>query len=43
MVDEFSPIYQQLKTIIEQDVKNIEQKLDEMGAPYTPGRLPDWK
>ncbi|MBD3414012.1 MAG: glycosyl hydrolase [Candidatus Aminicenantes bacterium] len=43
VVDQFSPIYEQLKTILEKDVKNIEQKLDQIGAPYTPGRLPDWK
>ncbi|MGD2294410.1 MAG: glycosyl hydrolase [Candidatus Aminicenantes bacterium] len=41
--DEFTPIYQELKQIIEEDVKKIEKKLDEIGAPYTPGRLPDWK
>jgi len=43
VVEEFNPIYQELKKTIEEEVKNIEQKLNEMGAPYTPGRLPDWK
>ncbi len=43
VLEEFEPIYQALKKIIEEDVKNIEKKLDEIGAPYTPGRLPDWK
>jgi len=43
VLDEFAPIYQALKKIIEEDIKNIEKKLDEAGAPYTPGRLPDWK
>jgi photosystem II stability/assembly factor-like uncharacterized protein len=43
VLEEFAPIYQALKKIIEEDVKNIEKKLDEIGAPYTPGRLPDWK
>jgi len=43
VLEEFEPIYQALKKIIEEDVKNIEQKLNEIGAPYTPGRLPDWK
>jgi hypothetical protein len=39
----FTPIYKQLKEILEQDIKDIEQKLNDIGAPYTPGRLPDWK
>ncbi len=39
----FAPIYQRLKQILEQDIKDIEQKLNDIGAPYTPGRLPDWK
>ena len=42
-VDEFTPIYQDLKKTLEKDVKNIDQRLNEIGAPYTPGRLPDWK
>jgi len=37
------PIYQALKKLAAEDVKNIEKKLDDIGAPYTPGRLPDWK
>lgn len=41
--EEFTPIYQEIKKIMEEEVKNIEQKLNEIGAPYTPGRLPDWK
>ena len=41
--EEFMPIYQALKKIATTDVKNIEKKLDDIGAPYTPGRLPDWK
>ncbi|MFC2157426.1 WD40/YVTN/BNR-like repeat-containing protein [Acidobacteriota bacterium] len=41
--EEFTPIYQALKKILTEDLKNIEKKLDAVGAPYTPGRLPDWK
>ncbi len=41
--EEFMPIYQALRKIATTDVKNIEKKLDDIGAPYTPGRLPDWK
>jgi hypothetical protein len=32
-----------LKQVAEMDIKQIEKKLDELGAPSTPGRLPDWK
>ena len=41
--EEFSPIYSALKQIVATEVKSIEKKLDDIGAPYTPGRLPDWK
>ncbi len=41
--EEFAPVYAELKKILAEDVKAIEKKLDELGAPYTPGRLPDWK
>ncbi len=43
VADEFSPILQKLKKLVEVDAKQIEKKLDEIGAPYTPGRFPDWK
>jgi hypothetical protein len=42
-VEEFAPVYEALKKILAEDVKAIEKKLDSVGAPYTPGRLPDWK
>ena len=29
--------------ILAEDVYAIEKRLDAVGAPYTPGRLPDWK
>jgi hypothetical protein len=31
-----------IKKIVEEDVQKIEKKLEEIGAPYTPGRLPVW-
>ncbi|MCK4555988.1 MAG: glycosyl hydrolase, partial [Candidatus Aminicenantes bacterium] len=43
VADEFSPILQKLKKLVGVDAKQIEKKLDEIGAPYTPGRFPDWK
>jgi hypothetical protein len=41
--DEFPPILEAIKKIVEEDIKKIEKKLEEIGAPYTPGRLPSWK
>jgi photosystem II stability/assembly factor-like uncharacterized protein len=43
VADDFGPILQKLKKLIEEDVRKIEKMLDEIGAPYTPGRFPDWK
>jgi photosystem II stability/assembly factor-like uncharacterized protein len=43
VADDFGPILQKLKKLVEEDVKRIEKMLDEIGAPYTPGRFPNWK
>ncbi len=32
-----------LRTLIEWDIPSLEQDLEEAGAPWTPGRLPDWE
>ena len=37
----FEPFYEELKALVEQ-VHGIEEKLEEYGAPYTPGRIPTW-
>ncbi len=39
---QFTPVYNELKAIAE-EVKRIESILEKNGAPYTPGRLPEWK
>jgi hypothetical protein len=39
---QFAPVYDEIKSIGEA-VKKLEDKLEKSGAPYTPGRLPDWK
>lgn len=41
--EQFSPLYQQIQRIGETDLKTLETKLEAAGAPYTPGRLPEWK
>ncbi|MEQ8361324.1 MAG: glycosyl hydrolase [Cyclobacteriaceae bacterium] len=33
----------ELKQVIETDIPAIEKKLEDAGAPYTPGRMPNWK
>lgn len=37
----FPPVLQVAKSIADEDVKKIEKRLEELGAPYTPGRWPD--
>ncbi|MEO6220460.1 MAG: hypothetical protein ABIO81_08535, partial [Ginsengibacter sp.] len=39
---EFTPILQEVKSI-DTEVKKLEALLEKNNAPYTPGRLPDWK
>jgi hypothetical protein len=38
----FTPLYDELKQLIEVDLKNLENNLEEIRAPWTPGRLPEW-
>ena len=37
--DEFAPIYNEIKNLLKIDIKEIEDKLKIIDAPYTPGRL----
>jgi chromosome segregation ATPase len=39
---QFAPVYDEIKSISEA-VKKLEDKLEKSGAPYTPGRMPEWK
>lgn len=39
---QFAPVLAEIKAVGE-EVKKLEQKLEQAGAPYTPGRVPDWK
>lgn len=39
---QFAPILSEVKAVGE-EVKRIENLLEKNGAPYTPGRVPDWK
>ncbi len=41
--EEFEPVLAKLKKLVEVDIKGLEQKMEEAGSPWTPGRLPVWK
>jgi photosystem II stability/assembly factor-like uncharacterized protein len=41
--DLFEPILAHVKQLLEVDVKNLERQMEQYGAPWTPGRVPDWK
>jgi hypothetical protein len=40
---EFAEELSRLRRLMEVDLKNLEKAMDDAGAPYTPGRLPEWK
>jgi hypothetical protein len=40
--EEFGPVFQKIKTLVNNDIKAMEEKLEEAGAPYTPGRMIDY-
>ena len=40
--DEFRSVLAKLRSLIEVDLRKLEKDLDKIGAPWTPGRLPDW-
>jgi len=41
--EEFTPLYAKLKKLLAVDVKELEKSLEEIKAPWTPGRLPVWE
>jgi len=41
--DEFKPILENLKRLMEVDMKQIESEMERLKAPWTPSRVPDWK
>jgi hypothetical protein len=40
---DFVPLLARLKQAVEVDLRAIEQQLNAAGAPWTPGRIPEWK
>jgi hypothetical protein len=41
--DEFADVLKELRTLIEDDLADLEEDLEAAGGPGKPGRLPDWK
>jgi hypothetical protein len=40
---EFATVLTKLKAIVDTRLKNVESVAEQAGAPWTPGRMPDWK
>ncbi len=40
--EEVPPVLEELKTMHNTTIPEIEKELDRMGAPWTPGRVPEW-
>ncbi len=40
---EFGAVLAQLHQLIEVDLAKLEKQLEAAGAPWTPGRIPEWK
>ena len=42
VVQKFGAVHNEVKAV-DSELKTLEMQLEQSGAPYTPGRLPDWK
>lgn len=40
---DFETTLAQLRQLIEVDLRNLEKQMEAAGAPWTPGRIPEWK
>ena len=43
LVEEFPPVYDKVKQIGEVEIPKLQERLDKLNAPYTPGKLPELK
>jgi hypothetical protein len=41
--EEFEGVLAQLRQLVEVDLRGLEKRMEEAGAPWTPGRLPEWR
>jgi photosystem II stability/assembly factor-like uncharacterized protein len=40
--EEFKPLLQQIRKLVSEDMKQLQEKLEKAGAPYTPNTLPEY-
>jgi photosystem II stability/assembly factor-like uncharacterized protein len=40
---DFEGVLTQLRQLVDVDLKNLEKQMEAAGAPWTPGRMPDWR
>ncbi|MFC1564474.1 glycosyl hydrolase [candidate division KSB1 bacterium] len=40
---EFEPLLEQLKSLVEIELRSLERDMENAGCPWTPGRIPVWK
>jgi len=40
---EFEGVLNQLRQLVDVDLSKLEKQLESAGAPWTPGRIPEWK
>ncbi len=41
--EEFTGVLAKLRKLIEEDLASVERRMEQAGAPWTPGRLPEWE
>ncbi len=41
--NEFAPVLEKLRALVETDLKQVETQAESLGAPWTPGRVPVWE
>ncbi|MGK2857935.1 MAG: VPS10 domain-containing protein [Thermoanaerobaculia bacterium] len=41
--DEFAPVLEKLRALIDVDLRGLEQRMESLEAPWTPGRVPAWR
>ncbi len=41
--EEFAPVLEKLRTLVESDLRRLEDAAEAAGAPWTPGRVPSWR
>ncbi|HOW25897.1 MAG TPA: hypothetical protein PK711_09525 [Bacteroidales bacterium] len=43
LLEEFPPVLEMIRNVAEKDIRELEDELVRVGAPWTPGRVPVWK